>query len=432
MPLINKERLYAVQALSCYWAGNEELILALPIATAEVTVSEPLPPSLRIVRLPDWADDISVGQGLLVPSQYVVSEEGPAWDRTDWLGVIFWYLNGLAERAFEKQNGPIHSYAFRLKGWDPRLWRYAWVNRIGLFLRRWAAQLQGVDEEALFGPLPTLEVILTHDVDAIEKTMAVRLKQVVVHIFNGLRQLSKGHCRRALGKFGKAIRFLLTNDNYWCFEIIRSLEEAYHQRSHFYIYGGRGGLRRGPRQLLMDPSYQAGSPRLKQELRKLHADGWIIGLHQSFDAWADNKLMAQEREYLEQVLDSPVTSCRQHWMRFSWEHTWRAQEEAGFALDVTLGFNDRPAFRNGAALRFRPWDFTLNQPMQLKAIPTVLMDSHFYDKSDLLDCQRQQQLNYWLDEIRFVGGTAAVLWHQRVMSKDYGWDKGFRHLLECL
>jgi hypothetical protein len=60
------------------------------------------------------------------------------------------------------------------------------------------------------------------------------------------------------------------------------------------------------------------------------------------------------------------------------------------------------------------------------------MDSHFYDKSDLLDCQRQQQLNYWLDEIRFVGGTAAVLWHQRVMSKDYGWDKGFRHLLECL
>jgi len=221
-----QRREYLLETLSDYWPKNTSKILELPVLEVEVTKSEALPPRTQFVRLPHWAEDIGVNGALLIPEQLIALGEGPPWVRTDWWSTVFWYLNGLAERVFEKLNGPIHSYSYRLKGWDSRLWERAWVNRIALFLRRWAAQSQGGDEEALFGSLPLPEVILTHDVDAIEKTMAVRLKQVGVHIFNALRQLRKGHCRRALGKLGQAIRFLLTNDSYWCFEIIRTMEEA--------------------------------------------------------------------------------------------------------------------------------------------------------------------------------------------------------------
>ena len=38
-------------------------------------------------------------------------------------------LEGWHERIWEKVHGCIHSYSFRLKGWDTRAWDHAWVNR---------------------------------------------------------------------------------------------------------------------------------------------------------------------------------------------------------------------------------------------------------------------------------------------------------------
>ncbi len=46
------------------------------------------------------------------------------------------------------------------------------MNRIALFLRRWAAREQGMSEEDLFDSLPKAEIILTHDVDAIAKNLS--------------------------------------------------------------------------------------------------------------------------------------------------------------------------------------------------------------------------------------------------------------------
>jgi len=430
--LLEKERHYAVKALSRYWPCGEKIILGLPIPLIKGTELGPLQPRVESVALPEWAEDISVGGGLLAPIHLTGEGEGSTWMRTDWLQSIFWYLNGSAERAFEKLHGPIHSYALRLKGWDTRLWERAWVNRIALFLRRWAAKEQGLSEQSLFGPLPAPEIILTHDVDAITKTMAIRLKQTAFHLFNAVRCLLRGRLGMSISKLTRTGQYLFSIDDYWCFDYVTMLEEKHDMRSHFYIYGGLGGWRRSPKQLLLDPGYKVDNPRLKQQLRKMHTNGWIIGLHQSFNAWADSESMLEERHRVEGALDAPVTTCRQHWLRFSWERTWKAQQEAGFVLDSTFGFNDRPAFRNGAALRFKPWDSESENPMILEVLPLVLMDSHLYDYDELTDDQRIERLDQWMDEIRQVHGTATVTWHQRVWARDYGWDKTYANLLESM
>jgi hypothetical protein len=164
----------------------------------------------------------------------------------------------------------------------------------------------------------------------------------------------------------------------------------------------------------------------------MYADGWVIGLHQSFKAWAHSEAILAERIRVEHALEAPVLTCRQHWLRFSWKHTWLAQQSAGLELDSTLGFNNRPAFRNGAAIQFHPWDFISEQPMNLAALPMVLMDSHLYDYVDLTATQRHHQMAYWLDEVRAVHGTATIIWHQRVMSNDYGWGNGYETLLSMI
>jgi len=386
------------------------------------------PPQLRTVVLPEWARDLGVDGGLLVPAEAIREGESESWERTDWLGAAEWYGSCAAERAYERVNGPIHSYSFRLGAWDERMWQRCWANRIAMFLRRWASRYLGRSEVDLFGAPPKPEIVMTHDVDAVVKTIPLRVKQSAFHTFNALRSLRRGRIQDAQRKGTAALRFFLRSGNLWNFDAMKDLEERFGIRSQFNFYGGRTGWMRRPRRVLIDPGYDVNDAKLRAEIRRLHDGGWTIGLHQSFDAWRDEGIMSEERLTLERAAGTRVVSCRQHWLRFSFESTWLAQSRAGFVLDSTLGFNDRPGFRNGAALRIRP---LMNAP-SFEALPMVLMDSHLYDYHEMTNDERGGEIRKWVDEIRAVQGTATVLWHQQVIGDEYGWNDGFVQLLQSV
>jgi hypothetical protein len=425
-------RQYTIRMLAQYWRGNPQAIEALELPQADIFGGAATPPVVRRVALPDWAADCGVDGAILVPAHAVCAGEQPQWARTDWLAAAFWYLNGTAERAHEARHGPIHSYAFRLEGWPAEIWERAWANRIALLLRRQAARARSTDEVALFGPLPKAEIVLTHDVDAIEKTMAIRLKQGAFNVFNALRCLVRADLAGAAGKFAAALRFAVGPGSYWNFGYFRDLESAHGWLSHFNVYGGGGGWNRSPRKILLDPAYDVRQASLADELRGLHGRGFTIGLHQSFDAWRESPPMRIEKERLELALGAPATSCRQHWLRFSWSATWKAQQEAGFTLDSTLGFNDRPGFRAGAALRYTPYDAQASRAMAIDVLPMVLMDSHVYDYALQDAAGRRSEILRWIREIRDVSGTAAFNWHVHTVSDDYGWRDGYEMLVEAL
>lgn len=417
-------------ALRRYWPLGADPVEHLPIPALVITATESLPPSLAYVVLPDWAADLAPPEGMLVPKHLIAAGSDEPWTRTDWWQAAFWYLNCSAERAHERVHGPIHSYSMRLDGWDPAMCDYAWVNRIALFLRRWAARLGQKEEGELLGSLPRAEISITHDVDAVRKTLAIRLKQTAFCGFNGLRRLLRGQAYSGTQKLAQGMRFLLGNHDYRLIEQIARLEDAHGLRSRFNLYGGGGRLCRSPKNMLFDPGYDVGEPVLAASLRKLVADGWQMGVHQSFDAWADANRMRNEKLRVEAALGRGVTTCRQHWLRFGWDVTWPAQVSAGFALDTTLGFNDRPGFRAGAALQFSP-SWALGRS-DFEVLPMVLMDSHLYDYLDLDKDERERELRRWLDEVRFVRGQASVIWHTHVLAGDYGWGDGFQQLLAAL
>ena len=428
---IANERSSLLKALDRYWPNGSEAVAALPIVAWEMQRSESLPPACESIALPEWAEEMSVDGGLLIPRWAFLLAEGE-WAKVDWFAVCFWYLHNLAERAYEDANGPIHSYAFRLKGWDSRLWARAWVNRIALFLRRWAVRESGKDEDELLGPLPETEIVLTHDVDAIEKTLAIRLKQTAFHGFNAIRFLCCFRLGQSFQRAFRAFHFLLSRENYWCFDQILELERSHGVKSRFHFYAGK--MARGTRlkKWLMDPAYDVHEKRLSEQIVDLRKKKCEVGLHQSFDAWSDRDYMREEKSNLEQALGEEVTTCRQHWLRFSFRDTWKTQQEVGFQQDATLGFNDRSAFRNGAALAFNPIHVGYENQLDFVAFPMVLMDSHLYDYHSFQAEERNRELSRWLDEIKAVRGQATIIWHQRVMSEDYGWAEGYEQLLSKL
>lgn len=425
-------RLYTVRVLGRYWGGNPQAIEALDLPQADVFGGAVTPPAVRRIELPEWAGGCGVDGAILVPQHALCAGEQPEWARTDWLAAAFWYLNGTAERAHEARHGPIHSYAFRLKAWPAAIWDRAWVNRIALLLRRQAARARGADEIALFGALPEAEIVLTHDVDALDKTLAIRLKQGAFNAFNALRLLARADFPAAAARFATALRFALGPGSYRNFQYFRELESAHGWLSHFNVYGGAGGWKRSPRKILLDPAYDVKQGPLAEELRSLRAQGFTIGLHQSFDAWQDASLMRAEKQRLESSIGAPATSCRQHWLRFSWRATWKAQQDAGFTLDSTLGFNDRPGFRAGAALRFAPFDAQSLLPLRIEALPMVLMDSQVYDYAPQDAAGRRAEILRWVREVREVAGVAAFNWHVHTVSDDYGWREGYETLVEVL
>ena len=418
---------HLLDCLRRYWPNGDAPLASLPVA--ERPFPEAVGPlRLVAVTLPEWGAQWGLDGVLLVPHEACLDQ--PNWQAVDWWLAAFLMLECWHERAWEQRHGAIHSYSLRLKGWDRRVWARAWVNRIALFLRAWAALAAGRDATALFGPLPQAEIVITHDVDAVAKTWSIRLKQTAFLGFNALRFLAGGRLREAGQRIGRASRVLFGHDDWWLIGAVQAMERRAGMRSQFNFYADDR-----PRSLgrwLFDPGYDIAEPRLAGLLGGLTAEGWRVGLHQSHDAWRSAELMRRQRQRLQLFLSRPVTGCRQHWLRFSWRETWAAQSAAGFEQDTTLMFNDRPGFRAATALGWAPWDPAAGSVHRLRALPTILMDSHFYDYLPMSAAERRAAFRYWLDEIVEVGGQGAVLWHPHTLSPDYGWREGFEELIRCL
>ena len=404
-------------------------VLEFPEVKLPDLQNEVIPPTFKMVKLPDWAVGLCPNGEVLVPT---CSIGGSAIHHSsvDWLAACFWFLTARAERAYEEQNGSIHSYAFRLRGWDSRHWKHPWVNYIALFLRHSLLKKLDLAEQSLTQPLPKPELIMTHDVDAVKKTIPIRFKQATFLGINSILLMCKGQIFLAFKKIIESLHFLVSKDNYWCFPEHLNAEDELGIRSIFNFYGGGAANITSWQKWLMDPGYDVAHPKISTLIKELDSKNWEIGLHQSYFSWESADQMRAEKEHLERAGGLRVKTCRQHWLRFAFSKTWLAQEKAGFELDMTVGFNDRPGFRLGAALEISPWNQKTKKAMKIRVVPMILMDSHLHDYQNLSEQHQKEEIQNWCQLIRRSHGKASVIWHQRTISKDYGWKVSWKAVLK--
>ena len=118
-------------------------------------------------------------------------------------------------------------------------------------------------------------------------------------------------------------------------------------------------------------------------------------MHQSFERWKDFEGIKDELNGLKTLSSVNIINCRQHWLRFSWNETWKNQEKAGITNDFTLMFNDRSGFRNSAAIKWNPWNHKMNRAYSINATNTLMMDSHLYDYNHYSFIEQKKQIKYW-------------------------------------
>lgn len=348
----------------------------------------------------------------------------------DLLYNAFVHLSRLEEWELEKAGRSIGSYAFRHRRKDLRVYKIPVVNYLFLLLEHLISRHFQAE---LFEPKDRFEIQFSHDVDYIEKTVPLRLKQGAFYLFNSFRKCLKRDLEHATVFFGKAFRFGLSRADYWQFDVWQELECKADIRSTFYVYAKTlsKGLKTRSKRWLFDPGYDIQrDARLSTKLKELLDGGWEIGLHGSFDSYKDFELLKTEKEILESVIDQPVKKVRQHWLRFS-EETLRIQEAVGFEADSTLGFNELPGFRSGIASAYYPYDFERQSAFKIKEVPMVLMDSMLFDYrvTDEPDFSLVSEI---LDQVAKFGGQVSIDWHQRVTASDYNWHDAYFQIVCAL
>tara|TARA_A100001015_G_scaffold242910_1_gene277690 strand:+ start:4077 stop:5399 length:1323 start_codon:yes stop_codon:yes gene_type:complete len=398
-------------------------------AINELEISDthrPFEPIWEFIRLPSWASDLEVnGRGLLVDSSSCRNNGYSDWRGVDWWSVAFHFLNGTYERVIEQSKGkPIHSYSYRLPAGHSEMFEYAWVNRIFLFLRRWAAYNAKKAEKDIFPPVTRENILLTHDVDYISKTIPLILKKSVFDIIKVIKLIVTLHLGKAFKTITSSLLFALTPKRYDYFEHILNEEKKFGHKSVFHFYSGKKCINQS---WLIDPSYQINE--VESAITKIRQMGGEVGLHPSCQCWNNLEQLKLQKIALEKISKKPTQYIRQHWLRFSWSETWKTQALAGLSIDTTLMWNDRPGFRNSSALSFSP--FHKNKPITgFTALPTVIMDSHFFDYNTENEDEQFLRLKHYIEEVRFVGGEIAIVWHHRVFHPETGWGKLYYRLLE--
>jgi len=340
---------------------------------------------------------------------------------------IFWnafvHLSRLEEWESEKNGNPIHSYSFRHPRKDKRIWKIPVVNYLFNELEE---KIRQRFPEVSFGEKAKPIIELSHDVDYIHKTIQLRIKQSLFHLFNSGKFLLRMDIKNSLLKFKNGVEFALTDSDYWCFDDWRELESKMGIRSVYYFFSKADNQTCNPKQWLLDPSYDiSNNMQLKKKCMELASEGYQLGIHGSYFSAENEELFLREKELMERATGINIKKSRQHWLNYYECKTPYIHTKAGIEEDSTIGFNDIAGFRSGVASLYNPYDHKSNAPFPFKEIPLVVMDSHLYDYSD-----RSDNLRWLFDSIHKVKNfSISVDWHQRVISNDYGWGKGLEQFM---
>jgi hypothetical protein len=104
-------------------------------------------------------------------------------------------------------------------------------------------------------------------------------------------------------------------------------------------------------------------------------------------------------------------------------------EEAGFAYDSTVGYNETVGYRAGTNQVYKPLEATRILELPLHVMDTAL----FYpDYLDLSEDQAWHRLIPFFDHATRNGGVFTVNWHDRSISPERLWGDFYVRLLEEL
>lgn len=142
-----------------------------------------------------------------------------------------------------------------------------------------------------------------------------------------------------------------------------------------------------------------------------------VGIHPSFEASVNAKVLLKEKNLLEQVHQMPISKARTHFLRYQLPNTFENFMSIGINQDFTTCFYSVAGLKHGMVRPFRWYNVSQEQTTNLLRFPVYMMDRHIFREviaSDFI--QEQTKI------IQDYGGLPMILLHNETFSGIGEWQ----------
>jgi len=169
-----------------------------------------------------------------------------------------------------------------------------------------------------------------------------------------------------------------------------------------------------------DKNISSSNNKFKSVIKSV-ADYAKIGLHPSYFTLKNVEKLKKEKLRLENIINTPITFSRQHYLRLSIPETYQNLIDLDMKEDYTMGYAKIAGFRAGSCTPFYFYDLDFEIQTPLKIFPFAFMDVTLKDFMKLSNEESIIKILELKEEVKKVNGTFITLFHNETLSENERW-----------
>jgi hypothetical protein len=166
-----------------------------------------------------------------------------------------------------------------------------------------------------------------------------------------------------------------------------------------------------------------------QSLIKGIADYVPVGLHPSYFTMRKELKLKKEKKRLENIINTPITKSRQHYLRVDLPETYQNLVDLEVAEDYSMGYSQQYGFRASTCTPFYFYDMEFEIQTPLKLVPFAVMDVTLKDYLQFSNRKTLATILELAKEVKKVNGTFVTLMHNETFNK-FGRFKNWQLMYE--
>lgn len=256
-----------------------------------------------------------------------------------------------------------------------------------------------------------LALFLSHDVDVVRKWTVKR------SVYELMLATKKMLLLKGASSFTETLTSIINAmkgmDPYWMFDELLFMENGHGFKSTWFF--APLGEKYKERENSFDPVYHRKASQITSMIRRIVDSDCEFALHGTRRAYMETDILREQIDSYESRLGFKIHGVRHHYLMFRHGRTLEAVSRAGLMYDTTLGFSDRPGFRNGIAAPFFPFPYG-HDADKIVEIPLNFMDGVFLHAEDGIEGASRRITESYIFA-KAAGGLFTALVHPGNMDK---------------